>query len=205
MTKRTSAPRVAAITIAAMVPRELWEIPEPKLGLATAIRNKVSMETGQLGTDDIEYAAVTLMKPMAKRPSSSLVMVSEWGKLLLSPVRKNRVVASLAEDAPLSVTLSLSSRTENCPEVSSRNPKTVTAEPGNGGAKYRIRGTRNYKVTVEVRTGEIELDGVTSIGRCVIRAVQRRQGSVILEGPLAQERELSIFSNGIRKSDAEPE
>jgi hypothetical protein len=60
-------------------------------------------------------------------------------------------------------------------------------------------------VAVEVRTGEIELDKVTSMGRCVVRAVQRRQGSVIQEGPLAQEREFSIFSNGIRKSDAEPE
>jgi len=54
--------------------------------------------------------------------------------LLLSPVRKNNVVASLVEDAPFRVTLSLSSRTVNCPEFASRNPKIVTAVPGDSSA-----------------------------------------------------------------------
>jgi hypothetical protein len=117
------------------------------------------------------------------------VMVSEWGKLLLSPVRKKSVVASLDEDTPLSAKVSLSSCTVNFPEVTSRKPKTVTAEPGDDGAKSTIRGAEKCNVAGEVRTGEIELDEVTSMGRCVVRAVQRRQRSVIQEGPLAHKRE----------------
>jgi hypothetical protein len=46
--KRTSAPRVAAITIAAIVPRETCEIPELKFGLATAI--KITVKHGDWTT-----------------------------------------------------------------------------------------------------------------------------------------------------------
>jgi hypothetical protein len=70
---------------------------------------------------------------MAKRLLSSLVMVSVW-KLLLSPVRKKSVVATSEEDAPFKVTMSLSSFTENIPEVELRYPKTVTAVPGDSDA-----------------------------------------------------------------------
>jgi len=75
---------------------------------------------------------------MAKRLSSSLVMIRVWGMLLLSPVRKNNVVASLVEDAPFRVTLSLSSRTVYRPELASRNPKIVTAVPGDSSARVQL-------------------------------------------------------------------
>ena len=80
-----------------------------------------------------------LTEPMAKRPSSSFVIVIVWGKLLLSPVRKNSVVASWYNDAPFKTTISLSSCTENFPTIPSRKPKTVMAVPGNSGASNTVR------------------------------------------------------------------
>lgn len=91
---------------------------------------------------------------MAKRPSASLVIVSEWGMVLSSPVRKKRVVATSEEDAPLSVTLSLSSCTEKFPEDTSRKPKTVTAEPSDKGREGAVRGTEGCNVAEEVNAPE---------------------------------------------------
>ena len=76
---------------------------------------------------------MTLTEPMAKRPSSSFVIVNVWRKLSLSPERKNSVVASLEEDAAFRMTVSLSSCTEKFPEVVSRKPKTVIAVPSDSG------------------------------------------------------------------------
>jgi hypothetical protein len=86
-------------------------------------------ESAEVGFGEFEEAAVILNEPMAKRPSSSFVIVIVWGKLLLSPVRKKSVVASWKDDAPFKTTVSLSSCTENFPEVASRKPKTVMAVP----------------------------------------------------------------------------
>lgn len=66
------------------------------------------------------------------------------------------------------MTLSLSSFTENLPEVVSRNPKTVTAVPS--GADEQSRG-KEHGVTQ--RTGKIEVEEVTSIRRGMIRIAQR--------------------------------
>lgn len=95
----------------------------------TAPRRDPCDEGAEVGFDEFEDAAVILTEPMAKRPSFSFVMVNVWGKLLLSPVRKKSVVASLADVAPFKTTVSLSSCTEKFPEVASRKPKTVIAEP----------------------------------------------------------------------------
>ena len=85
-------------------------------------------------THEVEVAAVILTEPMAKRPSSSFVIVNVWRKLLLSPASKKSVVASWKGDAPFRTTVSLSSCTENFPEVPSRKPKTVMAVPSDSGA-----------------------------------------------------------------------
>jgi hypothetical protein len=88
-----------------------------------------SAGAGEAGVGEFEETAVILTEPMAKRPSSSFVIVNVWRKLSLSPVRKKSVVASWKDDAPFRTTVSLSSCTENFPEVASRKPKTVMAVP----------------------------------------------------------------------------
>jgi hypothetical protein len=123
--------------------------------------------------------------------------------LLLSPVRKNNVVASLVEDAPFRVTLSLSSRTVNRPELASRNPKTVTAVPGDSSASRTIRAIENRNR--DKRTSKIEVDEVPRVGCGMIRSVEGGQRRVILEYPLTREWEGGIVGNGIRESHAGPE
>jgi len=135
--RNTSAPRIEAIAIAAMAPRDVCD-EEPEIGfvLARAIRIPSVEIAKKLCTYDCDDAVVTLIEPMDKLLFPSLVIFSVCGTLLLSPVRKNSVVASLAEDSPLRVTVSLSNCTENGPDSASRNPKTVTAVPGDSSAYY---------------------------------------------------------------------
>ncbi len=140
--KSTSDPRTAASVIAMIVPRDRCdESPEVGLGLVTRLALRIEdRESRRSATHEFEEAAVILTEPMAKRPSSSFVIVNVWRKLLLSPVRKNSVVASLADDAPFRATaVSLSSCTENFPEVTSRKPKIVMAEPSDSGTNYTVR------------------------------------------------------------------
>ena len=77
-------------------------------------------ESSCSATHEFEEAVVILTEPMAKRPSSSFVIVNVWRELSLSPVRKKSVVASLEDDAAFRTTVSLSSCTEKFPEVVSR-------------------------------------------------------------------------------------
>jgi len=63
------------------------------------------------------------------------------------------VVASLEEDSPFKVMLSLSSCTKNLPDAASRNPRTCTAVPSDSGAD--IRSDRDTRLSR--RTGKIEV------------------------------------------------
>lgn len=69
-------------------------------------------KSSRTATYELEETAVILTEPMAKRLSSSFVIVIVWTKLSFSPVRKKSVVASLEDDAAFRITVSLSSCTE---------------------------------------------------------------------------------------------
>ena len=69
-------------------------------------------ESSRTATYELEETVVILTEPMAKRLSSSFVIVNVWTKLSLSPVRKKSVVASLKDVAAFRITVSLSSCTE---------------------------------------------------------------------------------------------
>lgn len=92
------------------------------------------------------------------------------------------------------MTLSLSSFTENLPEVVSRYPKTVTAVPSGADADEWLG---RIKHGLMQRTGKIEVKEVSSMGRGVIRIVQRGQRRVVQECPLAREWERGIVSDGV--------
>jgi len=97
--------------------------------IATTVPRDTCDESAETGFGEFEEAVVILTEPMAKRPSSSFVIINVWGTLSLSPVRKKSVVASLENDAASRTTVSLSSCTEKFPEVVSRKPKTEIAVP----------------------------------------------------------------------------